>query len=174
CGQMLGERAKKAGKGIEWNETTDIIAGGVGIGLFLLYAARALKEPAFRELAVQDAHRLIELGLPEQNGMKWRMSPGFARLMPNFSHGTAGIAYFLATLYQVTKKREFLDAALAGANYLRAVAKTDNDVCLIFHNEPEARTFTISGGVTARSVPRDCFIGCTRLPETAPGWTGSR
>jgi lantibiotic modifying enzyme len=139
CAQLLADRAKKAGKGIEWNETTDIIAGGAGIGLFLLYAARELKEPAFRELAIQDAHRLIELGLPEQNGMKWRMSPSFARLMPNFSHGTAGIAYFLATLYQETKKREFLDAALAGANYLRAVAKTDNDVCLIFHNEPEGR-----------------------------------
>jgi len=139
CAQLLGERTKKAGKGIEWNETTDIIAGGAGIGLFLLYAARELKEPAFRELAIQDAHRLIELGLPEQNGMKWRMSPSFARLMPNFSHGTAGIAYFLATLYQETRKREFLDAALSGANYLRAVAKTDNDVCLIFHNEPEGK-----------------------------------
>lgn len=139
CAQVLGERARKAGKGIEWNDTTDVIAGGAGIGLFLLYAARELKEPAFREVAIQDGHRLIELGLPEENGMKWRMSPSFARLMPNFSHGTAGIAYFLATLYQATRKREFLDAALAGAKYLRAVAKTDNDVCLIFHNEPEGK-----------------------------------
>ena len=139
CSQLLGERARKAGKGIEWNDTTDVIAGGAGIGLYLLYAARELKEPAFREFAIQAAHRLIELGMPEENGMKWRMSPGFARLMPNFSHGTAGIAYFLATLYQETKRREFLDAALAGAKYLRAVAKTDNDVCLIFHNEPEGK-----------------------------------
>ena len=139
CAQLLGERARKVGKGIEWNDTTDIIAGGAGIGLYLLYAARELKEPAFRELAIQDAHRLIELGMPEENGMKWRMNPSFARLMPNFSHGTAGIAYFLATLYQETKSREFLDAALAGAKYLRAVARTDNDVCLIFHNEPEGK-----------------------------------
>lgn len=139
CVRLVGERARKAGKGIEWNETTDIIAGGAGIGLFLLYAARELNEPAFRELAIQAAQRLIELGLPEENGMKWRMSPGFARLMPNFSHGTAGIAYFLATLYQETKKREFLDAALAGAKYLRAVARTDDDACLIFHNEPDGK-----------------------------------
>jgi len=139
CAQLLGERARKAGKGIEWNDTTDVIAGGAGIGLFLLYAARELKEPAFRELAIQDGHRLINLGMSEENGMKWRMSPSFARLMPNFSHGTAGIAYFLATLYQETRRREFLDAALAGAKYLRAVAKTDNDACLIFHNEPEGK-----------------------------------
>jgi len=98
-----------------------------------------LKEPAFRELATQDAYRLIELGLTEKNGTKWRMSPSFARLMPNFSHGTAGIAYFFATLYTETRRPEFLEAALAGAKYLRAVAKTDNDVCLIFHNEPEGK-----------------------------------
>jgi lantibiotic modifying enzyme len=139
CAHLLGERPKKAGKGIEWSETTDIIAGGAGIGLFLLYAARELKEPELRELAIQDAYRLIELGIPEPKGMKWRMSPSFARLMPNFSHGTAGIAYFLATLYQETRKREFLDAALAGATYLKAVARTENDVCLIFHNEPEGK-----------------------------------
>jgi lantibiotic modifying enzyme len=59
--------------------------------------------------------------------------------MPNFSHGTAGIAYFLATVYQETKDRRFLDAALAGARYLQAVAKTEGDVCLIFHNEPDGK-----------------------------------
>jgi len=139
CAQLLGERARKAGNGIEWNDTTDIIAGGAGIGLFLLYAARELNEPKLRDLAVADGRRLIELGLSEQGGMKWRMSLSFARLMPNFSHGTAGISYFLTTLYQETKKREFLEAALAGAKYLQAVAKTDGDVCLIFHNEPDGK-----------------------------------
>ena len=139
CVQLLGERARKAGKGIEWNDTTDIIAGGAGIGLYLLYAARELNEPTLRDLAVADGRRLIELGLSEQGGMKWRMSPSFARLMPNFSHGTAGISYFLATLYQETKRREFLEAALSGAKYLQAVAKTDGDACLIFHNEPDGK-----------------------------------
>ena len=139
CARLVEQRAQKAGKGIEWNETTDIISGGAGIGLFLLYAARELKEPNLRELAIQGAYRLIELGMPESPGIKWKMSPSFARLMPNFSHGTAGIAYFLATLFQETGKREFLDAALAGANYLRAVARTENDACLIFHNEPDGK-----------------------------------
>lgn len=139
CARLLGSRSRKAGKGIEWNETTDIIAGGAGIGLFLQYAARELNDSSFRELAIQDAYRLIELAQAENSGLKWRMSPSFARLMPNFSHGTAGIAYFLATLYQDTRKREFLDAALAGARYLQAIAKTDGGVCLIFHNEPEGK-----------------------------------
>jgi lantibiotic modifying enzyme len=139
CVQLLTERGRKAGNGIQWNEVTDIIGGSAGIGLFLLYAARELKEPASRELAVQAARRLIELGVPEAKGMKWKMGPNGPRLMPNFSHGTAGIAYFLATLYQETRKREFLDAALSGATYLRAIAKTDNQACLIFHNEPDGK-----------------------------------
>jgi lantibiotic modifying enzyme len=145
CIQLLGERAKKAGKGIEWSETTDIIAGNAGIGLLLLYASRELKQPEFRDLAIQAGHRLIELGLPEAGGLKWNMNPSFARLMPNFSHGTAGIAYFLATLYQETRKREFLDAALSGAKYLRAIAKTENDACLIFHNEPDGKALHYLG-----------------------------
>jgi lantibiotic modifying enzyme len=79
---------------------------------------------------------MIERGQAQKTGLKWAMTPKFARLMPNFSHGTAGSAYFLATLYGETKKREFLDAALAGASYLKSVAKTEGDVCLIFHHEP--------------------------------------
>ena len=27
------------------------------------------------------------------------MTPDFPRIMPNFSHGTAGVAFFLATLH---------------------------------------------------------------------------
>ncbi len=139
CAALLKARAAKAGKGIEWNDTTDIISGGAGIGLFLIYAARELKEPSLRDLAVQDARRLVELGRPEKSGRKWAMNPTFQRLMPNFSHGTAGIAYFLATIYQETKNGEFLDAALEGASYLLAVAKTDGDACFIFHNEPDGK-----------------------------------
>lgn len=139
CTRLLIERAKRAGKGIEWNDTTDIIAGSAGIGLFLLYAARELNEPALRRLAIEAADRLIELAKPENTGLKWAMNSTFARLMPNFSHGTAGIAYFLATVYQETKDRRFLGAALAGARYLQSVAKTEGDVCLIFHNEPDGK-----------------------------------
>jgi lantibiotic modifying enzyme len=57
--------------------------------------------------------------------------------MPNFSHGTAGIAYFLATLYRVTHERRFLDAAFAGARYLQSIAKTDGDICLVPHDQPD-------------------------------------
>ena len=47
-----------------------------------------------------------------------------ARMMPNFSHGTAGIAYFLARLNEETKEKAFLDSAVSGARYLQAIAAT--------------------------------------------------
>ncbi|MGH9753752.1 MAG: lanthionine synthetase LanC family protein [Blastocatellia bacterium] len=136
CAQLLRERAVATGRGVAWNETTDIISGGSGTGLFLLYAARELKEPAALETAVKAGERLIELGRPENVGINWAMNPRFPRRMPNFSHGTAGVAYFLATLYAETKRKEFLDAALAGAKYLQSVANTEGAGCLIFHHEP--------------------------------------
>jgi lantibiotic modifying enzyme len=136
CFQMLRERAIKVGAGIQWNDTTDIISGSAGIGLTLLYAARRLKDHAALDLALQAGLRLIELARPENGGLKWAMDPKFPRLMPNFSHGTAGVAYFLATLYQETRQKKFLDAALAGARYLLSIAATDGSICLIFHNEP--------------------------------------
>lgn len=58
-------------------------------------------------------------------------------MMPNFSHGTAGIAYFLARLHKATGGRRFLEAALSGARYLQAIAKTEGNICLVPHNQPD-------------------------------------
>src|SRR3954468_783785 len=132
--RMLNQRAAPVGKGVQWSNTTDIIAGGAGIGLFLLYADETLHAPNARALAIKAGDRLIDLGEPAKGGARWPMDPSSPRLMPNFSHGTAGIAYFLATLYKVTKQQRFLDAALAGARYLQAIAKTDVDICLVPHD----------------------------------------
>jgi lantibiotic modifying enzyme len=146
--QMLKERAatidlKPASRvfpaGAEWNDTTDIIAGSAGTGLFLLYAAKELGDDSLKLLAAKAGRRLIQLARADAGGMKWAMNKDFPRLMPNFSHGTAGVAYFLATLYGQTRHKEFLDAALGGARYLQSVARTEGDICMIFHNEPEGK-----------------------------------
>ena len=127
------------GPGVEWSSVTDIIGGSAGTGLFLIYAYHETKDRAWLELAARAGQRLIELGRPENGGVKWAMDPEYPRLMPNFSHGTAGIAYFLARLYQETKRKEFLDAALAGAKYLLSVASTEGETCQIFHHEPDGK-----------------------------------
>ena len=134
---MLGERVKEEGAGVHWGPVTDIIGGTAGIGLFLLQAGKTLNHPGATKLAARAADRLIELGIPEHGGLKWQMAPNQPRMMPNFSHGTAGIAYFLARVYEETKQKKYLDGALAGAKYLHAIAKTDGDICLIQHNQPD-------------------------------------
>ncbi len=137
CRDLIHAAAQPAGKGIDWGKYTDIIAGTSGTGLYLLDYARAMNDPASRDLAAKAGLRLIELGIPEGGGLKWRSDPDFKRLMPNFSHGTAGVCYYLATLHQETGRKEFLDAALAGARYLQSIAVTTGDTCLIFHDEPD-------------------------------------
>ena len=92
---------------------------------------------------------------------------------PNFSHGTSGVAYFLATLYQRTKEKAFLDGALAGVKYLDAVATRRNGARAIFH---------VTGGGEDRfylcwchgpSARRGCSIACSRSPATSSGAHGS-
>jgi lantibiotic modifying enzyme len=135
--RMLGERAIPVGKGMQWNDVTDVIGGSAGTGLFLLYAADELHDRAATALAARAGDRLLELGVPEHGGLRWAMDPPFPRLLPNFSHGTAGVAYFLASLSVATKNRKYLDGALAGAKYLQAIATTDGDICLLPHHQPD-------------------------------------
>jgi lantibiotic modifying enzyme len=135
--ERLHNSAQEAGSGVTWNAVTDIISGSAGIGLTLLYADRMMDQEASVDLAVLAGRRLLDLARPEAGGLKWPMAQEYYRLMPNFSHGTAGVAYFLASLYEVSGEREFLDAAIAGARYLQAVARLEGDTFSVFHNEPD-------------------------------------
>jgi lantibiotic modifying enzyme len=147
CRDLIHASARKSGAGVDWGDTTDIIAGTAGTSLYLLDLARREKDDAARELAVQAGLRLRELGIPEAGGTKWKMEPTFKEVMPNFSHGTAGVAYFLTELYRATHRQEFLDAALSGARYLTAVADRGpaGDSCLIFHDEPDNKSLYYLG-----------------------------
>jgi lantibiotic modifying enzyme len=87
-------------------------------------------------MAVAAARHLVDVGIPANGGTKWAIAPTVKSLYPNFSHGTAGVGYFLATMHQATGERAFLDAALSGAAYLRAVATTDDGGFKVFHHEP--------------------------------------
>jgi lantibiotic modifying enzyme len=132
--------AQEVGSGVEWNDSTDIISGSAGIGLYLLRASTTMGDARARDVAVRAGRRLVEREFRTGDRSLWMASSGFPRNMPNFSHGTAGVAYFLATLAGETRDRQFLDAALRGARYLQSVATpTDGDGRRIFHNDPDGR-----------------------------------
>jgi lantibiotic modifying enzyme len=192
----LGAMAQPVGNGTEWSPVSDVISGSAGIGLYLLSAADDLSRPDALELAAAAGHRLISQQISVDGGVKWAMTPSNpTRLYPNFSHGTAGVAYFLATLHEATGEPAFLEAALEGARYLLTVARTDGDVCLVFHHEPEedgldlfylgwchgpagtARLFHRLGAITGDAEWRDWVrrsangIGQSGIPETqTPGF----
>ncbi len=107
-------------------ESWDLVSGLAGTGLFLLWAGSP-------DRATKVGHRLLAAGEPAEGGTMWFPAGSLRRNYPNFSHGTAGVSYFLATLYRETKERAFLEAALKGATYLEAIATRTDGATRIFH-----------------------------------------
>lgn len=134
-GADLIARGHAAGQGIEWNESTDIISGSSGVGLALLHFDRVLGLPHAREAAVNAGAHLLELGQSAEGGLTWLMTPTFKRNMPNFSHGTAGVGYFLARLHRVTGEARFREGAEAAARYLTAIAVSKGDGAVVRHHD---------------------------------------
>jgi lantibiotic modifying enzyme len=64
----------------------------------------------------------------------WAYQVGATRVMPNFSHGTAGVAYALATLATRTGESAHIDAAHSGVQYLMGVADTSAGFRVFYDN----------------------------------------
>ena len=125
------------------DQVTDVISGSAGVGLFLLWAAEEMGDGESLELAAAGDWLIaqsepVELG-PQNSGRNWPMVPGGERCMPNFSHGTAGVAFFLARLAQELGEREdaarYLGAAIDGAHYLQSIA-VGEEGALVQHHAP--------------------------------------
>lgn len=135
---LLRDSLAPAGKGAAWNPSTDIISGSAGIVLTLAWLDRnggAWSD--WRRDARRVGERLVEVAVPEHGGLKWAISDAVPRRYPNFSHGTAGVSYTLATLSKECGDPRFLDAALAGERYLQSIAtRMPNGGVKVFHSEP--------------------------------------
>ena len=132
--RLILEHARPEGAGVAWGPSTDMISGTAGIGLFLLHAAKRLDHAESLKGAEGAGLRLLELAETTDSGLRWRLEPDYPKIMPNFSHGTAGVAYFLARLHEETGNPSFLDAARKGGEHLLAIADPSG---LIHHHEPD-------------------------------------
>lgn len=143
---LLKRLARPTRSGVEWSESNDIISGTSGIGLTLLWAAESLGDGDALRLAAAAGRTLIDNGIAAKGGLTWPISPRVPRKYPNFSHGAAGVSYFLASLYEATNDRRFLEAAIKGAEYLQTVAtETPGGGRMVFHSEPgNERLFYLS------------------------------
>lgn len=177
---MIHGLAKKSITFAEWagpSSGYDVVSGAAGIGLFLLWADDVIDDSESRAIALAAGRRLLETGTPDRGGTKW-LARGGSISYPNFAHGTAGVALFLAELMRATGDRSCMAGALSGARYLESIAKTDNNGFRVFHHEPggedvyamgwcdgptgTARLFHQLGVVTGRSKWTNLAYACAR------------
>jgi lantibiotic modifying enzyme len=150
CVQTVLERAEERGAGIGWiepipfadafglegtTETFDVSRGSAGIALALLYAAERGLHPEALAAARAVGQRLLEVATPTAHGLSWPMMlEPVDWTAPNWSHGTAGVAFCLARLRAATGDEKYLDAALAGARHLCAIATVEGACRSIHHS----------------------------------------
>ncbi|MEL6536993.1 MAG: lanthionine synthetase LanC family protein [Bacteroidota bacterium] len=90
---------------------TDIMYGAAGIGLFLHYLAAQYDVPEATQLAQELADGLMDIATDSLGALRWKSEEADEYFMDNFSHGTAGVAYFLSETYRKTGKEKYLKAA---------------------------------------------------------------
>ena len=170
CVRLIRDGAIKDDAGVTWGPVTDIIGGDAGVGLFLLYAHEEMGDETALDLASGAGRSLLSRAIDADTGLTWRMTPDYERLMPNFSHGTAGIAFFLARLHEATGEGEFLDGAWQGVEHLRAVADTSDNAFAVHHHTPDGEDLYYLGwchGPIGTSRAFEAMQRVSALPDWA-------
>lgn len=121
--ERLMTEATTDSAGVYWSSTfNDILFGTAGTSLALLYAHEQMQVDGALEVAEQAAATLQARAFADNGGLNWRYRQDREFVLPNFSHGAAGVGYFFARLYEVTGKEQYLETALGAARYLEAIA----------------------------------------------------
>jgi lantibiotic modifying enzyme len=132
----LQANAKQADPGVSWNESNDLFSGTAGIGLALVHLARQTGRYELLEVAKSAGDRLLALAQQSAEGNYWTFSATCSMHYPNFSHGTAGVGYFLAELYEATDDERYRVSALSAGHYLLSIAsKAESSNRLVFHDD---------------------------------------
>jgi lantibiotic modifying enzyme len=120
--------------GVCWNESNDIVYGTAGIGPTLIRLAKESGKEELLKLAAAGGDHLLSQQMT--NGSYRTLSVGHSTNYPNFSHGTAGIGYFLAELHAATDEERYCVSALAAGHYLQSIiSAASSSQGLIFHND---------------------------------------
>jgi lantibiotic modifying enzyme len=168
---LIAGAKKQANGGVRWNDDNDIISGSAGIVLTLLSLGQELRRSELINLAVQAGTDLLARSITTAHGRYWLHKTVAEKQYPNFSHGTAGIAYFLLKLHEQTGEKRFLDAAIDGANYLNSIASSNSPTrCLLPHELPEQNDLFYLGWCHGPAgTDRFFFMSSLLLPKTRSG-----
>jgi lantibiotic modifying enzyme len=119
-----------------WGPGNDILFGSSGAALYLLYMAREAGNDSALKAARQVAEGLLARAEVIDGGLTWKVAEDSKFTLPNFSHGAAGIGYFFAVLFEQTKDRKYLEAAIKAARYLESVAEIKDGVFVVTYGTP--------------------------------------
>jgi len=112
---------------------TDLVLGNAGVVLAAVWAGG---EHA-ADIATAGGQALLAAAEPaEGGGLDWAMLPGWPSRMPNYSHGTAGVATALAIAGLAVDRADFVAAARLGAQHLLAVGSLDDGGFIVPHTLP--------------------------------------
>lgn len=96
----------------------DLMAGAAGALVVSFVVARRVRADGFADACERFAAHLLASARVRDDAMSWDTMPGLTDdHATGFAHGASGIAYALLLAYDVTQRREHLDAALAAIRY---------------------------------------------------------
>ena len=129
--------AKKSEQGIYWSEQLDY-CGDAGYIPYFFELYRFTKDEKLIEASRSFGKYLLSKGKPAPKGGKfWNVVDLTIIDFPkdvfwvNLAHGTSGVGFVFALLYQLTKDQEFLTAAKDAADYIKGIAVGDEQGVLV-------------------------------------------
>lgn len=123
----------------------DIISGAAGTGLFLLEMHAATGERLPLEAARGLGDFLLAQAEPRGNGVTWKLTASPTAKQPHyyfvgFSHGPAGIAYYLDKLYRATGDERYRKSSEAAMLHIESIAIKEKNHVKWYHEELKRAT----------------------------------
>ncbi len=124
---LLGEWSVDDGPGVYWSdEFNDLVYGDAGTILFLSWLAEKTDYLRARDLALDGAKYLLGQANETPAGSFWYFRRSQPYNLPNFSHGTAGVSYVLATVGTQNSDESLRRGARAGFDYIKSIAEIED------------------------------------------------
>ena len=142
--ERLDDAAVTSPAGTSWAGATEVLFGGAGIGFALLTIGRSVLGDGAIDRAARAGDWLLSVADETPHGLRWDMGEGVIETyphsrdvwFPNFAHGTAGIAAFLARLGAAANDDRYVSAAQRAASWILTTCDTTNGAVRAWHHDP--------------------------------------
>ena len=129
--------AKEDKDGIYWSEQNDLCGDG-GFITYLVFIWELTGDTKYLDAAKKLGDYILTKSADAPNGGKyWNVVDLTIIDFPedvfwvNMAHGTSGIGWLYTILYNATKEKKYLDAAIDAAKYIEGIAVGDDEAVLV-------------------------------------------